>query len=53
LSQVGSGQCGSFRQLFATVATLAEVPQSQREAWATLAEGFSLPAEFVAIVRGE
>ena len=53
LSQVGGGQCESFRQLFATVMAMAEVAPAQRDAWATMAEGFNLPAEFVDIVRGD
>ena len=53
MTQIGSGQTAMFAFLYGQICTIAEVPPAQREAWATMAEGFNLPAEFVDIVRGD
>jgi hypothetical protein len=52
MTQISTGQTAMFAFLYSQICTLAEVSPAQRETWATMAEGFNLPAEFVVIVRG-
>ena len=52
MTQIGTGQAAMFAFLYDQICTIAEVALAQRDAWATMAEGFNLPAEFVDIVRG-
>jgi hypothetical protein len=52
MTQLSSSQYNQFAFLFNQICTIAEVPQSQREAWAVIGEGCNMPTEFLDIVRG-
>ena len=50
--QVATGGLTTFAPLYNSVCALGGATVAQREAWATLAETYHAPAEFVAVVRG-
>lgn len=51
-SHMATGGMETFAPLFNAVCALGGATAEQREAWATLAETYHTPAEFVAVVRG-
>ena len=52
-SQVASGQLTGFSSLWDSWVAASGITTEDRESLATVAESFNLPAEFVAIIRGE
>lgn len=52
LTQVSTGQTTMFATVYGQMCAVAEVTPFQREEWATIAEQFHAPAEFVAVIRG-
>jgi hypothetical protein len=53
LAQVSTNGVAAFGLVFNAFCTAGQVSSGQRATWATLAEGFNLPIEFVDVVRGE
>jgi hypothetical protein len=49
---VATGGLQTFAPLFDAVCILGGATAAQRQAWATLAEGYHAPAEFVDAIRG-
>lgn len=42
----------NFASIFPVFCSIANVSQPHREAWATLAESYNLPADFATVIRG-
>jgi len=51
-NHVANGGLATFAPLYNAVCALGGASPTQREAWATLAEGYHAPAEFVDAMRG-
>jgi hypothetical protein len=52
LTQVSTGQTTMFDTIYGQMCAVAEVPLAQREEWATIAEQFHAPEDFVKVIRG-
>lgn len=53
LTQVAVGSITMFVTAFEALCQAASVSSEQRNIWATVAESYDLPTEFVAAIRGE
>lgn len=51
-NNVASGSLETFKHFFNEVCLLGEATQVQRDNWATLAESFHAPEDFVKVIKG-
>ncbi len=52
LAQVSTNGVSAFSLVFTNFCLIGQVSAEQRDTWATMAETYNLPSEFVAVVRG-